>query len=291
MEKKKSYFEVLREYLRKISNKFLRKIYQSKIISIAIMELSSLVPTKKFLGIFIVMLFPVIVGNFPAIENVAKMSVENFVREYEKNVGGVILSFWTGLPGQIIAIMISSEYIAGEFDKETLKLLFTKPIKKADIIFGKLLSFITSMLIVMIPTMLLYTGAFVLIYEKGYDEFIAIFSESYWIGLGIILLGLIFVASIGLVISSVMKRPLYAALAAIIFLIGIQLFIGLIPFVKEPTHYTFTYQLGVILEEVYYLSDTNLYKGDPYAALTFFIAGTIVNLIITEIALIKKEVP
>ena len=274
-----------------ISNLILEKIYQNKIIAIAAMELSMLIPTKKFLAIFLVMLFPVIVASYPSIDNLNKIPITEFVRYFEKDIGNIILSYWIGLPGQIIAIMIASEFIAGELDKETLKLLFTKPMRKIDIILGKLIAFIILMLTVMIPVLLIRTSAFILIFNKGYDELIAILSSSFWWGLAIIMLGLIFISSLGILISSLMKRPLYAALAAIIFLVGIQLFIGLIPFISDPTRYTFTYQMGIILEEVYYLSDSNLYKGDPLLSLTFFVTATIIDLIIAEIALIRKEVP
>ncbi|MCD6515082.1 MAG: ABC transporter permease subunit [Candidatus Odinarchaeota archaeon] len=274
-----------------ISNLILEKIYQNKIIAIAAMELSMLIPTKKFLAIFLVMLFPVIVASYPSIDNLNKIPITEFVRYFEKDIGNIILSYWVGLPGQIIAIMIASEFIAGELDKETLKLLFTKPMRKIDIILGKLIAFIILMLTVMIPVLLIRTSAFILIFNKGYDELVAILSSSFWWGLGIIMLGLIFISSLGILISSLMKKPLYAALAAIIFLVGIQLFIGLIPFISDPTRYTFTYQMGVILEEVYYLSDSNLYRGDPLLSLTFFVTATIIDLIIAEIALIRKEVP
>ena len=293
---KKSYSKLFAEKIRKeyISN-FLRsipeKVYGIKAFTIASMEFSTFVKTKKFFAIFLVILFPIIVAYFPPIENISSISTQEFLRHFEQTLSDPLLNFWAGIPTQVVAAMIASELIAGEIDKETLKLLFTKPIRKISIIMGKFVAYLAILLSLFASVLAIYSIYYVLMYEKGYEEIVAILFGPYWWSLAIILLCISFVGSISIAFSSLFKKPLYAALVTILLIVGVQLFSGLVPFITDSQKYTFTYQLGVILEEVFYLVGSNIYRGDPYLSVTFFIVSTIIALTVAEIALIKKEVP
>ena len=296
MEGKISYSEQIHTKIKKLSVKTLvkraiTKLYNIKALTIAFMEFSTFVKTKKFWAIFLVILFPVVVEYFPPIENLANISVTEFLRHFEKTFSNPLLNFWTGIPTQIIAAMIASELIAGEMDRETLKLLFTKPMKKVSIILGKFVAYLMILLTLFIPTLAIYSVYYTLMYEKGVTEILAIITGPYIWGLTIVVLCISFVGSISIALSSLFKKPLYAALATILLIVGVQLFSGLIPFVKNPQKYTFTYQFGVILEEVFYLGGSNIYRGDPYLSVTFFIVSSILALIVAEVALVRKEVP
>lgn len=269
----------------------IQKLHDNKAITIAIMETITIMRSKKFIIFLAIFLLPVLTVYFPPISNAESLNVDNFVMKFETIAGNLILSYWASLPTQLVAVFIASEYIAGEYDRQTLKLLFTKPLRKVDIILGKMLSFIVVSLVLILPSYLLFVSYFVLYYNCKYDVFATIISSSFWYGTGIIFLTLFFVASFAVAVSSIMKRPLYAALTAIISLIGIQLFANMIPLIEEPEKYTITYQVGIMLEELYYLSDLNLYEGDPIFTFSFFVVMSLIFLMIAELSLIKKEVP
>ena len=272
-------------------NKIIQRIYNWKFLTILSMEINTFVKSKKFIAFFVIFLFPVLVMSFPPLENASKISLSSFLRFFEENTSDEILSYWAGIPAQVIAAMVASEMIARELDKETIKLLFTKPLRKAEIVIGKFLAFVMILLLVLIPVLITYSTVFVLTYEKGYEELLAILSSSFWWGLGVILLSLCFVGSLAIAMSTILKRSLYAALATILLIIAVQLLIVTLPFLKNADTYTFAYQLGVILEEVYYLGGSNIYKGDPYLSFTFFMVSIIASLIVAEVTLVRKEVP
>ncbi|MCD6483813.1 MAG: ABC transporter permease subunit [Candidatus Odinarchaeota archaeon] len=295
MEKKSSSREILTRFKKENFVNFFKsvpeKVYEIKTLTIALMEFTTFVKTKKFWAIFLVILFPVIVAYFPPIDNIANISMQEFLRHFEQTFSDPLLNFWTGIPTQIVAAMVASELIAGELDKETLKLLFTKPLRKVSILLGKFTAYLLILLSVFIPTLAIYSVYYVLMYGKGYEEIVAILSGPYWWGIALVVLCISFVGSISIALSSMFKKPLYAALATILLIVGVQLFSGLIPFVTDPQKYTFTYQLGIVIEEVFYLGGSNIYKGDPYLAVTFFVTSSIIALIVAEFALIRKEVP
>jgi len=262
----------------------LEKIERSGLLAIFSMELRTIINSRKFKIFLFIMFFPiltlVLTTNSPG----------SFTEKaFEWVIGSTILNFWAGLPGQITIILIASELIAREFEKETIKLIFNTPTRKTNIVLGKFLALSILILITAYFNITIY--AYLLDIKNNMNG--EYFTKHFWeINLAILItfLGLLTISSIAIIISALSRKSLYAGVISILTLIGTMILPYLIPMLSNPEVYTINYQLGVILEEIFWLGTDNVYPGNPFIAFNALYIINAISIIITCLIISRVEV-
>ncbi|MHA2271862.1 MAG: ABC transporter permease [Candidatus Hodarchaeales archaeon] len=269
---------------------YLSRILDAKPILIASEEIRNVFKTLKFKFMLFVMLLPVLLQILTSEQT--NNTIGGIPGLFQRLAGGQILGFWTGWAAQILVIFLAADMIAGEEENDTLKILLSKPVRKSEILLGKMLGF--AIYIGVVTTIVLWGFGVVLIWQEngGYDDFWDIILKYLLPGVSVVLLGLITCASLTVMLSAGLKRSLYAGLTGLLLVFG-HAIIGPILLGEELADFEFTlnYQLGILLEQFYLLSPAeNVYEGDP---LTAFVLLVSLNLIFLSTALIlfyRREV-
>ena len=132
-----------------IAEKF---VFDTKMNVIMMRQLQQIIFTRKFVFILLAFILPLagqLLTPVPLPANSAS------VREhFESFTGRYVLSFFSvlgdellpngGLSGLIVLIvvvLICSEFLAAEYEEKTISMLLVKPIRRSEIIFGKLMGF------------------------------------------------------------------------------------------------------------------------------------------------------
>ncbi len=275
----------------KVVDKVQQRINQLKLLPIAREELSRIFRSWKFKFVVLIMMLPVIILLLGAGEiQPADFGVDATVYAFELNAGANILEFWAALPAQFLVVMIAAELIAGEVENSTLTLLLTKPIRRADILFGKLLAFLICLVCITVIPLTAFAGLITLIYRGGRDGFFEILWGPFALGESVMILGLLTIGCFAIMLSSVTRKSLYGALSALLFLFLFNLFVPNFSFLGPS--YTLEYRLGLILEEGYRLvAETKFYTGDPILTFAILVWLNILFLVIALIALFRREMP
>lgn len=278
---------------RKIGINFAEKLNQWinhwRLLPIAREETTRILNSRKFKLMILVMMFPVIILLLSAGEiQPADIGIKATVRAFEISAGTNILEFWGSLPAQFLVILIASELIAGEVENETFTLLITKPLRRADILFGKLLAFIISIFLITIFPLLAYAGLITVIYKGGREGLLEILKGPFMLGEGVMLFGLLTVGCFVVMISSTTRKALYGGLSSLLALFLFDLLVPNISFLGPS--FTLEYRLGLILEEGFRLmTETKIYSGDPLLTLTILIWLNVLFLAGALIALFRRE--
>lgn len=146
--------------------------------------------------------------------------------------------------------VITSASISGEREKQTLDIMLTTPLSPMSIVKGKLMSAMMIVMMYMIASVPVMAIAFVL----G--------GLSWWnlIGLFIMLIYLgIYVGSVGIFCSSVVKKSIAATILTIV--IGIGILVGTALF----------FGIGVSIIEAYNLTTGNMISGSHYGLMMIFL--------------------
>lgn len=144
----------------------------------------------------------------------------NILESGYANLDGLfVLAPWLYL---FLAPAVTMQLFADEQDKGTIELLYTKPIRKTSIVFGKFLAGFTLMLIALLPTLLWYVSVLLLAEPIGNVD-----SGAFWGSfIGLVFLAATYVA-IGVFASALSKNQLVAFVVALIlcfvFLYGFEL--------------------------------------------------------------------
>ncbi len=263
--------------------KGLSRILDAKIFLVAGEEVRNVFKTMKFKFLLFVMSLPILIHLLAPSE--MGDSVGGIPGFFQRLAGDTILNYWTAWAAQILVVFLAADMIAGEEEKDTLKILLTKPVRKSDILLGKILGFL--IYIGFITTFVLTSFSLVLIWQEGgdYDDYWEISLKYLVPGEFVVLIGLFTVASLSIMLSAGMKRSLYAGLTGLLLVFGHSIFGPILFGAESITTFEFTlaYQLGVLLEQFYVLApNKNLYEGDPLTAFTIL---TSLNFIFLSIAL------
>ncbi len=128
---------------------------------------------------------------------------------YSNLDGLFVLAPWLYL---FLAPAVTMQLFAEEQDKGTIELLYTKPIRKTAIVFGKFLAGLTLMFIALLSTIVWYVSVSLLAEPVGNVD-----SGAFWGSfIGLIFLAATYVA-IGLFASAVSRSQLVAFVLSVIF--------------------------------------------------------------------------
>lgn len=261
--------------------------HQFRWFIIAHEEFIDTVKSRKYRFFLLALLIPFLIALAtlpPGSDTGVKVSVKAF----EEGVGEFIGSYWAAWPGQILAILLAAEFIAGEYENETLRLLLVKPLHRYEILLGKFIAFLATLTLAIFAALFVYDGVVIMRHGGGksglWKSLPALFG-----GLFIVMLVLLTVAIITAFFSTISTKSLHAALFSIILTLFYTLILAIITS-KEPDKFALQYQAGVIYSEFFRTSGTT-FTGDYKNALIAFGIVNIIALIATLIALNRKEIP
>lgn len=185
-------------------------------------EIKNTIFSKRFLIYLFLIYLPLAIGiwfsykmyNDPSILENFTSFLPNPIEKVNPNVAMMLHLDLSMLSIALVAILEGSEFIAGEKEKGTLKILVSKPIKRYKILLAKYFAFVT----IFLPLLIISTTAMATaLYYIGfglisYDIFIAYL-------VGFLLFGIIY-TNITTLFSSFTKKSTTASSLSFIFLIG-----------------------------------------------------------------------
>ncbi|MFX1512331.1 MAG: ABC transporter permease [Promethearchaeota archaeon] len=255
---------------------------------IIVEEIKITIKTNKFKLLVLILIIPVIIQLLSR-EEIVSQGSDICLEKFQEITGSWILNFWTAWAVQIVIILLSSEFIAGEYEQDTLRILLTKPIKRSEILLGKYFGFL--LYIFGVFSIALISLALILVWEYGgdVDTFLKICQQFLLPGLLVLICGVLLTSSLTTIFSATFRRSLFASLTSLFLFFG-HMFIGPILFGSE-SHFTLQYQLGILLENYYQLSPTeNVYLGDPLTAFSGLIGLSLLFLTIALLAFYRRDI-
>ena len=279
---------------------FNRVILNGKMTVVARREIQTIILSRKFiLFVFAFVLPPVTqLLTIPAQIGVNASDIEEYFQSF---IGKFVLNFFSfsgeeemvpfggivGLLVLILIILICSDFLAREFEEKTISLLLVKPMRRSEIIFGKLIGFLV--LIVPLSFLVIYGYATFLTWQMqgNFDQLLNIYLGSAPICTLTLILGFLTIACGMIMLSSFFHRGLYAALTGILIIFGNEIFIqGML-----GPEYRLSYQLGIILEKYIIISETTLYSGEFLLSLVVLVSLNAFFLITAMIIFFRRDFP
>jgi len=135
--------------------------------------------------------------------------------------GLMVWVFFVRLAVPVLGVFYGTSLIADEVDDKTITYLFTRPIPRSAVLFGKYLAYLASTICVILPSVLI---CWLLVVPMGGSlgpNFPDLAKD-----LGMLALGLVVYGAVFAFVGAVMKRPL---LAGLLFVLGWEFIIMLIP--------------------------------------------------------------
>ncbi len=187
----------------------------------------------------------------------------------------------------IFLILTCSEFLAQEYEEKTISILLVKPLRRSDIIFGKLLGFFFLLSTLEFLILLSHATALAWQMQASTEALMTILIFSLPIIQVIFILGLLFISTFMIMLSAFFNKGLHAALTGILIFFGDEIFVRAI----VGTEYRLEYQIGIILEEFVSISNDNLYSGDYLFSLDVLIISITSFLLLTMIIFYRREFP
>lgn len=284
----------------KILLTFNRVILNGKMTIVARREIQTIILSRKFILFLIAFVLPPVTQLLadPAPIGVNTTDIDEYFQSF---IGKFVLNFFSfsneeetvpfggiaGLLVLILSILICSDFLAREFEQKTISLLLVKPMRRSEIIFGKLIGFLV--LIVPLSFLVIYGHAAFLTWQMqgNFDQLLNIYLSSAPICTLTLILGFLTLACGMMMLSSFFHRGLYTALTGILIIFGNEIFIQGI----FGSEYRLSYQLGIILEEYIIISETTFYSGEFLLSLVVLVSLNALFLITAMIIFFRRDFP
>ncbi len=251
-------------------------------------EFRRLIHSIKFKILLLIMAFPAVI--YLLNPQPQGTGVEAMRKAFQSLMIDLIPNYWAGIIGQFIIIILMSDLLASEIDKGTIRLLISKPVKISEILIGKFIAGISVMFILFaVPYAIIWLYN-PLVYHSGTNGVIDGFRDLA-LALGSTLLVLASLGALAVVISVIVARPLYASLSTFGIVFLLQFIIPQIPYITHPERYTLGYQTIILLKSSFNLNKIVAFKGNPSYTVLFFSSVIILLLVISWVALSKREFP
>ncbi|MHA1912359.1 MAG: ABC transporter permease [Candidatus Kariarchaeaceae archaeon] len=205
-------------------------------------------------------------------------------------LNGAFNSLWLVWTGEIFIFLLASDAISGEVERDTFRILRTKPIYDSDIVYGKFLGFSLLTLVLIFPlSIIVYYGRMV---QYGASASIL------WSSLDE-LLGAIFIAwmtlsayiALALVFSALFSKSLHAIMAGIMAILGTEILIGGTG-IAGLDEYLPNYISRHLLKDVLYGSTTlEKYNGTWWISLLVLLFINLGLLVLCHQIVKRKELP
>ena len=138
---------------------------------------------------------------------------------------GVFNSLWIIWIGEIFIFLLASDAISGEIERDTFRILRTKPIYDYDIVYGKYLGFSLLILALILPlSLIVYYGRMM---QYGASSHILWSSLDELLGaVAVAWLTLSAYIALALLFSALFSKSLHSIMAGIMAILGIEILIG-----------------------------------------------------------------
>ena len=264
------------------------KPFQSPLWVVFESEFGRLVRSRKLKVLFLVTFFPAFL--YLLSPNASGTGVDAMLKSFQALMLDLIPNYWLGIIGQLIAIILMSDLLAGEIDRGTIRLLLARPARLSEVVAAKFLAglgALAALFGVPYAVIWLYNP---IVYDSGAD--------GLWKGLphlllalGATLLVLAALGALAMMISVIITRPLYASLATFGVVFLLQFLLPQIPYIKNPERYTLGYQAVVLLKAGFDKVDLSAFLGNPSHTAFFFDAVGALFLVAAWAVLVNRDFP
>lgn len=282
-------------FFEKIKNFFL----DSPLLIVAMHQVRQSILSRRFILIMLALVLPLVVQLIyePAPVADSNTDLKDFYEPFEAkyvlnlfspmDVEQVPFGNIASLLFIIFLILTCSEFLAQEYEEKTISILLVKPLRRSDIIFGKLMGFI--FLLGTLEALILLGHSIGLTWQMqaSTEALMSVILFSLPLILGTFMLGLAFMSSFMMALSAFFNKGLHAALTGILIFFGDEIFVRVI----VGTEYRLAYQLGVIIEEFIAISNESLYSGDYLFSFNVIVILITSFLLFTLIVFFRREFP
>ena len=248
-------------------------------------EFLRLLRSRKFKLLFIVTLFPSII--YLLSPNASGTGVEHLKEGFEAVFLDLLPNYWLGIIGQLIAVIIMSDLLAGEIDRGTIRLILARPVRMSSFLAGKFLAGLSALAILFgVPYAVIWLYS-PLPYHAGFDGVKAL-ARDFGVLVGSTIVILAFLGALSMFLAILVKRPLYATLATFGLLFLGQFLLPQIPYIDHPERLTLGYQALVMLKSSF---GSLTVIGTPWKTVEALLGVSTVLLVLTWALLLEKEFP
>ncbi|WP_297494647.1 ABC transporter permease subunit [Thermococcus sp.] len=248
-------------------------------------EFLRLLRSRKFKLLFLVTIFPSIL--YLLNPNASGTGVGPLKKSFEGLFADLLPNYWLGIIGQLIAVIVMSDLLAGEIDRGTIRLILARPVRMSGFLAGKFLAGLAALALLFgIPYAVIWLYA-PLPYQGGLEG-IKVLAGSFGVVLGATLVILMFLGALSMFLAVLIGKPLYATLATFGLLFLEQFILPQIPYIDHPERLTLGYQALVMLKGSF--GNINVI-GTPLESAVTFLGVSASLLVLTWVLLLKKEFP
>ncbi|ASA77914.1 ABC transporter permease [Thermococcus sp. 5-4] len=264
------------------------KPFQSALWVVFESEFRRLIRSRKLKVLFLVTFFPAFI--YLLSPNASGTGVDAMLKAFQALMLDLVPNYWLGIIGQLIAIILMSDLLAGEIDRGTIRLLLARPVRLSEVVTAKFLAGLGALAVLFgVPYTVIWlynpvvygTGANGL--WKGLPDFL--------LAMGATLLVLAALGALAMLISVIITRPLYASLATFGIVFLLQFLLPQIPYVKNPERYTLGYQTVVLLKAGFDKVDLSAFVGNSAYTAVFFGAVGALFLVVAWAVLVSRDFP
>ncbi|AHL22690.1 ABC transporter permease [Thermococcus nautili] len=248
-------------------------------------EFLRLIRSRKFKLLFLVTIFPAVI--YLLSPNASGTGVEPLKKGFEDLFADLLPNYWLGIIGQLIAVIIMSDLIAGEIDRGTIRLILARPIGIGEFLAGKFLAGLSALLVLFgIPYAVVWLYA-PLPYRAGLAGVKAL-AVDFGAVLASTAVILAFLGALSMFLAVLVRRPLYATLATFGILFLGQFLLPQVPYFEHPERLTLGYQALVMLKAGF---ESLSVTGTPWKTAVAFAVASASLLLVTWLLLVKGEFP
>ena len=197
---------------------------------------------------------------------------------------------WLGLVGQMLVALLSTDLIAGEFERDTLPLLRSKPIRDIDIVLGKYFAALATIGVLVVPVIFIYYTLSYLQYSDNLIPLLRSADELTAVSI-IVILMLGIIVGLSIVFSSFAKKSLHA----VMFTFGAIFALALLPSLLGPSigwgsTLDLTAETSYLISKVFYnVEPTGSITTNPWIVFSIALGLHVIFIIISWIGLSRRE--
>ena len=251
-------------------------------------ESRRLLRSRKLKVLFLITFFPALI--YLLNPSPSGNGLDAMRKAFQGLMVDLIPNYWLGIIGELIAIILMSDLLAGEIDRGTIRLLIARPVKFSEIVGAKFAGGMVALTALFgIPYLAIWLYS-ALVYRTGLSGLSGSLPD-FLLSLGATLLVVAALGSLALFVSALITRPLYSALATFGVLFLVQFLIPQIPYIQNPERYTLGYQTVVLLKAGFNKVDLSSFTGTPWHVAAFFSVLVAAFLFLTWLVLSRREFP
>ena len=252
----------------------------------------AMVKSKKFLFAVLYFLISILVDAFSLTSQLIVEKNDAFAMfKAQQLIFERMNNWWFSTLGLLVIVVLSSDLISGEIERDTLHALYAKPVTEGEIILGKFMGTSLAFATILAPSLLITFYMQAITFGASWSVLQYTVDEVLYYLL-IIILMISALVSLSLLFSVLTSKTLQSALLAFIFVIGGPIIALLLGFSVETTDkLTITYYGTGSLKKAMFNLEFQDFTWDAYVYFLILFALPLVFLALSTLALTRKEIP